>query len=258
MYRSHQGIHYFICTTIALFVIGMHVFYEPSILSSSRLSLEESRHAINVLRLSIGDTVYVNDGSGHLYKTSIAESNPKKVLVGALEQVPIASLKRHIHIGIGITRHADRLEWFVEKATEIGVREISLLITQHTARHKVNIERLAKISISALKQSGNVYAPVISDPVSFKSFVSQYKAPLTSMFESETLKLICTATQERSLKSVVGGNENIISLIGPEGDFTDDELQMAITNNFLPVSLGPYRLRTETAALTIASALAVM
>jgi 16S rRNA (uracil1498-N3)-methyltransferase len=167
-------------------------------------------------------------------------------------------------MAIGITKQTDRLEWFVEKATEIGVREITLLITNHTGRHKVNVERLNKIAIAALKQSGNVYLPVISLPSRFENFISKSDLSFRSRLvgreisSANSLKLICTATQETEIKNVIGQHKKVIALIGPEGDFTKDELQLAFDNGYQPVSLGPHRLRTETAALTAACALALM
>lgn len=227
----------------------MHVFYQPDVADTLTLSNEESKHAVNVLRMTNGDVIYVNDGVGNLFQAKIIESHPKKVLLEIVERVKTKSVRRHIHIAIALTKQADRLEWFTEKATELGVRNITLLITQHTGRHKVNVERLNKIAIAALKQSGNVYLPVISEPTPFKTFIHE---PLSS------LKLVCTATDDHDIKSVVGQHMDVIALVGPEGDFTNEELKLAIDNGYQPVSLGPNRLRTETAAMAVACALAMM
>jgi 16S rRNA (uracil1498-N3)-methyltransferase len=227
----------------------MHVFYEPRIRETLALSDEESKHAVNVLRMTNGQVLYVNDGGGNMFKARIAEAHPKKVTVEIVERVQTKNMPRHIHIAVGITRQTDRLEWFVEKATEVGVREITLLVTQNTARHKVNVDRLNKIAVAAIKQSGNVFLPSISEPTPFKLFVGR---------PNDALKLICTAAQDRDVKSIVNQHENVIALVGPEGDFTEEELTLAHQNGFQPVSLGPYRLRTETAALSVACALALL
>lgn len=227
----------------------MHVFYEPRITETLTLSDEESKHAVHVLRMTNGQLLHINDGSGNLFKAKIVEAHPKKTKVELLERVQTKTVPRHVHIAIGITRQADRLEWFVEKATEVGVKQITLLVTQNTARHKLNHDRLNKIAVSALKQSGNVFLPIISAPTPLKQFVQQ---------PNDHLKLVCTATHDNDIKSVLGNHQNVIALVGPEGDFTDNELQLAIENNFKPVSLGPYRLRTETAALTAACALTLL
>lgn len=227
----------------------MHVFYEPHILETLALSDEESKHAVNVLRMANGETLYINDGGGNLFYARIVEAHPKKVKIEITNRVQTKTVPRNICIAIALTRQADRLEWFVEKATEIGVRRIALLVTQNTARHKVSVERLNRIAIAALKQSGNVFLPIISAPTAFKTFLHQ---------PDDSLKLICTATHETDLKNVVGNNMNVIALVGPEGDFTEDEMKLALENNYTPVKLGPHRLRTETAAIVAATALALL
>src|SRR5687768_7831542 len=120
----------------------MHVFYEPRIRESLTLSDEESKHAVHVLRMKNGDLIFVNDGVGNLYEARIVEAHAKKTTVEITRRAETKTPPRHIHIAIGITRQADRLEWFTEKATEIGVRKITLLVTHNTGRHKVNIDRL--------------------------------------------------------------------------------------------------------------------
>ena len=227
----------------------MHVFYEPRISETLTLSDEESKHAVNVLRMTNGETLYVNDGGGNLFYARIVEAHPKKVKVELTNRVQTKTVPRQIRIAVALTRQADRLEWFVEKATELGVRRIALVVTHNTGRHKLNVERLNKIAIAALKQSGNVYLPIITEPTPFKTFIQQ---------PDDSLKLICTAAHETDLKNVVANSMNVTALVGPEGDFTDDEMKLAIDHQYIPVNLGPHRLRTETAAITAAAALALL
>ena len=119
----------------------MHVFYEPRIAETLALSNEEAKHAVNVLRMQNGDVLYVNDGSGNLFQARIVESHPKKVTLEIVERVQTKTAPRRVRIAVALTRQADRLEWFVEKATEFGVRDITLLVTHNTGRHKVNVDR---------------------------------------------------------------------------------------------------------------------
>ena len=230
--------------------VHMHVFYAPGVFESLTLPEDESKHAVNVLRLNTGDALHVTDGQGRMFIASIADAHPKRVRLAALRPDNVAVAPRAVCIAVGITRQADRLEWFVEKATELGVRHIAPLLTERTGRHKLNTERLRKIAVAALKQSGNVFLPIVDEPVAFKLFLQQ---------PDDAFKIICTATaHEAGIKNVVGNNMNVTALVGPEGDFTDDELALALQHGFAPVNLGPYRLRTETAAMAAACAFALL
>ena len=230
--------------------VRMHVFYAPGVADALTLPEDESKHAVNVLRMKTGDALHVLDGEGRMFIASVADAHPKRVRLANVRAVDVTTSRRTVCLAVGVTRQADRLEWLVEKATELGVRRFVPLLTERTGRHKLNTERLRKIAIAAIKQSGNVYLPVVDEPVAFKLFLQQ---------PSDAFKIICTATaHEAGIKNVVTDHANVTALVGPEGDFTDGELALAMQHGFTPVNLGPYRLRTETAAMAAACALALL
>lgn len=222
----------------------MHLFYVPNI-SGAEVILDEteSKHAIRVLRLQTGDLVQIVDGTGGLFKAEIADANPKKCKLAIIEsEWNFGKRNFHLHIAIAPTKNNERLEWFLEKATEIGIGEITPLISERSERKTVNPERLEKILVSAMKQSVKAYLPRLNSPQSFKELVKQ---------PSNGKKFIAYIEEKQSvhLKNVVGKNDNVLVLIGPEGDFSPAEVQLALQNGFQPVSLGDSRLRTETAGI---------
>ena len=153
-----------------------------------------------------------------------------------------APSKYHLHLAVAPTKMNDRYEWFLEKATEIGIHEITPIICDRSERKVINTERFDKIILTALKQSNELFLPKLNEAITFKEFVK---------LKNEGKKLIahCEETNKKTLKSVLAPNENITILIGPEGDFSEKEIEAALENNYIPVSLGSTRLRTETAAI---------
>lgn len=224
----------------------MHIFYTPDVQGESyTLSEAESKHCVKVLRLSEGDTINLVDGKGGLYQAEIALAHPKKCQL-AVKQTKKAFEKKsyYLHIAIAPTKSINRFEWFLEKATEIGIDEISPLLTQNSERTVLKTERLQKIITSAMKQSVKAYRPKLNQ-------IQRYIDFLNSSANYNTAKLIatCNDTNKVPLKDVCTNPSELLILIGPEGDFSPDEIELAIKNRFQPVSLGSSRLRTETAGI---------
>jgi 16S rRNA (uracil1498-N3)-methyltransferase len=223
----------------------MQLFYTPDITDSPLyyLSEEESKHAIRVLRLQNADHVQLIDGRGGLYEAEIVDPHPKKVALKLLSrQLEFGKRGHYLHIAVAPTKNIERLEWFLEKATEIGIDEISLIICQRSERKEAKAERLNKIITAAIKQSLKAYHPILNEPVPFSKFIAQSKA---------TQKMIahCEPGEKSDLRQLVKPNGNYLILIGPEGDFAPKEIADALQYGFEPITLGNSRLRTETAAL---------
>ena len=221
----------------------MHLFYIPGVSGNSiQLDETESKHAIRVLRLEKGEKVNVVDGKGGFYLAEITDANPKKCLLQILDKKTAFGKRNfHLHIAIAPTKNNDRFEWFLEKATEIGIDEITPLITEHSERKVVNTERFEKILVSAVKQSVKAYLPQLNEPVTFKELVKQ---PGTQKFIAYV-----DENHRDHLKNLIQKDDNVLVLIGPEGDFSKTEIELALKNGFVPVSLGASRLRTETAGV---------
>jgi len=222
----------------------MHLFHSPEISSDIfTLSPEESKHCIKVLRLDTGDHVHLTDGNGNLYKTRILDADVKKCILEIQEVTKEYNKKDFkIHMAIAPTKNIGRFEWFLEKATEIGIDEITPFICEHSERKVIKPERLNKVIIAAMKQSLKAYLPVLNPAISFKEFAAKN-------FDSERYIAYCSDKYRDNLKDVYKKQKNAVIMIGPEGDFSQVEIDFAIDTGFKPVSLGPERLRTETAAL---------
>lgn len=192
--------------------------------------------------MQMGDTIELTDGYGFLYNAFISDADSKKCSFTIVEKREIPKRDFTISIAIAPTKNMDRTEWFVEKAVEIGVDKIHLIVCKNSERKNVNTDRLHKIVVSAMKQSGQARLPFISDLIPFKQIINDEAAQ----------KFICyvDATNPDQLKSLAVPNQSYLVLIGPEGDFSKEEIQSASEKGFRKVSLGPNRLRTETAALT--------
>jgi len=212
------------------------------------LSAEESKHCVRVLRHKNGDIVNVIDGKGNFYETEITDANPQKCSVKIISKKQIASPKNYrLHIAISPTKNADRIEWMLEKCTELGVDEFSFIICKRTEKTGVKIDRLKKIAESAVKQSIQAMLPVINEAQTFKEFVVK-QTNTSSKYIAH-----CLEEDKTDLKNILQNPTSLI-LIGPEGDFTEDEIKLAIENKFQTISLGKNRLRTETASLYAAAA----
>ena len=233
----------------------MHLFYTPDISSNSyTLNEEESKHAIRVLRLAIGDKIQLIDGIGGWYEAEITDDNQKRCTVSIIDtKKEVGKRKWNLHIAIAPTKNMDRLEWFVEKATEMGIDEISLIDCKNSERTIVKSERIQKVVISAIKQSLKAYLPKTNDVVDFKKFIASAKD-----FKGEKFIAHCQTTGMSHIKSQYTTKQSALVLIGPEGDFTIDEVKLALDNGFKEISLGESRLRTETAALYACAALNVI
>ncbi|MCD0468558.1 16S rRNA (uracil(1498)-N(3))-methyltransferase [Flavobacterium sp. JAS] len=223
----------------------MQLFYNPDIDETTEtffFDKEESRHIIKVLRKKDSDILHVTNGLGLLFETEITLASDNKCIVEVLSIKKTPQPKFRLHLAVAPTKMNDRFEWFLEKATEIGIQEITPIICDRSERKVINLERFEKIILSAMKQSNETYLPKLNEAISFKEFIKQ---------KNEGLQLIahCEETDKKSLKDVLKPNENITLLIGPEGDFSEKEIALALENNFQPVTLGNTRLRTETAAV---------
>ena len=227
----------------------MQLFYCKDITPNAfcTLDAEESRHAVRVLRLREGDELNVTDGRGNLYCCQIVEANDKACVVEASELLsafhfPLSTL----HLAVAPTKNPSRMEWLVEKSVEIGVGEITLLNCDHSERSFLKTDRLEKLAVSAMKQSLHTVLPEIHPAVSLRDLLSTFRFPLS------TQKFIahCEADKPRTpLATALQPGKDAVVLIGPEGDFSEEEIALALECGFQPVSLGPSRLRTETAAL---------
>jgi 16S rRNA (uracil1498-N3)-methyltransferase len=223
----------------------MQLFYNPDIDESTEsfsFDKEESRHIIKVLRKKDSDILHVTNGLGLLFETEITLASDNKCIVQVLSIKKTDEPKFRLHLAVAPTKMNDRFEWFLEKATEIGIHEITPIICDRSERKVINLERFEKIILSAMKQSNETYLPKLNEAISFKEFIKQ---------KNEGLQLIahCEETDKKSLKDVLKPNESVTMLIGPEGDFSEKEIALALENNYQPVTLGNTRLRTETAAI---------
>ncbi len=221
----------------------MHLFYTPDILSCTELPEEEATHALRVLRLQSGDLITLTDGNGNFYQAEITTASHKRCLLRILETTPHPPLwKGHLHIALAPTKNMDRMEWLAEKATEIGIDELSFLNCRFSERKIIKTERIRKIMIAAIKQSLKARLPQVNEIEDFNHFV-------TRPFNGQKFIAHCYEGDKPFLPDVLHPGEDALVLIGPEGDFSEEEVQNAIANGFLPISLGRSRLRTETAAL---------
>ncbi len=228
------------------------IFYTPNISVNHELPEEEAKHAIRVLRLSEGSEVLLIDGKGYFYKALIEQANPKHCTVSIIERWPQPSLWNfRLHIAIAPTKNMDRIEWFCEKATEIGIDEISFLNCRYSERREIKTSRIDKILVSAIKQSQKAILPKISNILPFKNFVTQ-------SFKGRKFIAHCEEGEKHLLKQLYKPHEEALVLIGPEGDFSAEEIQLALHHGFEPVSLGNSRLRTETAALVACQTLHII
>ncbi|QAA83013.1 16S rRNA (uracil(1498)-N(3))-methyltransferase [Aequorivita sp. H23M31] len=224
----------------------MQLFYNPNILDSEKqvtFDKEESKHIVRVLRMKEGDCFKITNGKGLIFEAEIISAQPKECIAQILSQEILEPMKYHLHLAVAPTKLNDRYEWFLEKATEIGISEITPLICDHSERKTIKLERYEKIIQSAMKQSLKAYIPTLNEVISFTDFMNS-EFPKTMKFIAH-----CENTDKKSLKSLLTPKKNITILIGPEGDFSPEEIQLAKKNGFSPVTLGESRLRTETAAI---------
>ena len=221
----------------------MHVFYTPDIMNNPELPEEEAGHCVRVLRLNIGDEILLTDGNGYFYKAAISSATGKRCQVRIIEKIYQEPLwKGHLHIAMAPTKMMDRIEWFAEKATEIGIDELTFLNCRYSERKVIKTERIEKIVVSAVKQSLKARKPVINEMTYFEKF-------LQTDFKGDKFIAHCNEGEKNLLKDAITPGNDALVLIGPEGDFSKEEVEKAIERGFKPISLGKSRLRTETAAL---------
>lgn len=231
----------------------MVVFYHPDLSDSViTLSNEESRHCVKALRHREGDEVAVTDGTGRMAKGRIVAASPSDCVVNIMEIAETEPRRLRLHIAVAPTKNSDRIEWFVEKAVEIGIERISFIICEHSERPKIDLDRLHRIAVAALKQSQTTMLPEMK-LLSFTEFIENQK-------DSSDAKYIAWCDNENTAQFV---NEpvregEILLLIGPEGDFSENEIAVCKSLNFKEIKLGNRRLRTETAALYGCVAVAAM
>lgn len=222
-------------------------FYVPDALHMSELPDDEAVHAVRVLRLTAGDEMMLMDGVGSFHRAKVTLATPKRCLYEITESLPQEpQWQGCVHLAIAPTKLMDRMEWLVEKATEVGLDELTFLDCQFSERRSLKLPRIEKIVISAMKQSRKAYVPVLNDMTDFKVFITNHstgrryiahcydEVPRVNLFDE-----LCYGEPD----------EDALVLIGPEGDFSIEEVRMAVEVGFVSVDLGKSRLRTETAGL---------
>ena len=234
----------------------MQLFYNPDLGPTSKeitFDKDESRHIIRVLRKKEGDVLHITNGKGFLFSAEIILGNDKKCIASIIksEEKP-RTRDYYLHVAIAPTKNNDRFEWFLEKATEIGIDEITPIICENSERKVVKTERFLRIVQAAMKQSLQFTLPKLNEPVKFSDFIDQD-------FSGETFIAHCEEHIEKKvLKNIATPNDSYTILIGPEGDFSSKEIQQSLTKKFTPISLGENRLRTETAGLNVVQSIAYL
>ncbi len=230
------------------------LFYNSNLKENSErfsFSPEESKHIVKVLRKKVGDILLITNGSGLVFKARIIDTSHKKCEAAILSFEKKIEPMHHLHLVVAPTKNNDRFEWFLEKATEIGINEITPIICERSERKVIKLERMQKVIQSAMKQSLQAFLPKINEPIALNDYLAK---------EQEGLLFIahCAEGEKLELKRRVAADKDITVLIGPEGDFTESEIKTALEAGFLPVSLGKNRLRTETAALVACTTVAII
>ncbi len=240
----------------------MFLFYTPDIATDHFLSEEESAHCVRVLRLTKGDNILLTDGKGTTYEARVINPNPRhcefEILNSERQQ---KTWNYYLHIGIAPTKNIERLEWMVEKCTEIGIDEITPLLCRFSERKVLNLERLQRVMVSAAKQSLKAYMPKLNPLTEYDTFIRQsteqqrfiahcYKDDKTQLANAVSIR----QSENNGQQSDIG---SILVLIGPEGDFSEQEVEHALSSGFRPVALGNERLRTETAGIVACHTIAV-
>jgi 16S rRNA (uracil1498-N3)-methyltransferase len=232
----------------------MQLFYNSEIKNGDStffFDKEESKHIVKVLRKKESDKIFITNGLGFLFESEIILVSEKKCEVKITKETFKEPDSFYTHIAVAPTKMNDRLEWFLEKATEIGIHEITPIICDHSERKVYKIDRAEKIIQAAMKQSLHYYLPKINEPVSFSQFVK-------SNINGQKFIAHCEETDKKVFQKEIAKNEKVTILIGPEGDFSTKEINLAIENEFIPVTLGNTRLRTETAALVACHTIALL
>ncbi len=233
----------------------MQLFYAPEIsLPRYTLPEEESKHCVRVLRMSVGDELHLTDGKGNMYRCKVVSDNVKRCEVEVVETWPeYERMSYGLTMCVAPTKNIDRFEWFLEKATEIGISEVYPLECDHSERRQIKLEREEKVITAAVKQSLKAYHPVLHDLTSVRDIIAMD-------FEGEKYIAHCDSSfgERPYLGNLVKKGANTLILIGPEGDFSKEEINFALQNGFKAISLGRERLRTETAAVVATTVVATI
>ncbi len=223
----------------------MQLFYSPDIYSDTetyRFDKEESKHIIRVLRKKEGDNISITNGKGYLFSCEITLASEKKCEVKIVKSEWFEPNDYYLHLAVAPTKLNDRYEWFLEKATEIGVHEITPIICEHSERKEVKIERFQKIILAAMKQSLHYYLPKLNEAINFADYIK-------TVHQGQLYIAHCEEDDKKELAHEIAPKQPVTVLIGPEGDFSEREIKTAVSAGYIPVSLGKTRLRTETAAV---------
>lgn len=242
--------HRFNFTTFQHIMSALPYFFEPSIEASiTHFALSEltSKHCIQVLRMRAGESLHLTDGVGNLYTASIVEPDKKNTVVKIDTVVHTPRPQKNVCIAIGLLKNTGRFEWFLEKATEMGVTKIVPLICERSERSNLKQDRMQGVLVAALIQSKQTWLPVLTEPLTVAAFIKEHPS-------EQKLIAHCEESNKTELKDIANSNDTSI-LIGPEGDFTPTEIETALSANYSPVSLGSTRLRTETAGMVAAALL---
>ena len=225
-------------------------FYEPLVatgMTQFTMSEASSKHCVQVLRMDVGEQVDITNGQGGLFHATIEVAHKKNALVTITSATQTVRPKQHLHLAISLLKNAVRLEWLFEKATEMGLTTITPLLCERTIHERFKTERMQQIIESAMIQSQQTWLPYLAEPTPCLQFIEQ-------VVGAQKLIAHCAPLKKRMIKSILPSND-IVLLIGPEGDFAPSEIEAAMAKAFTPVDLGPTRLRTETAGIFALSVL---
>ena len=232
----------------------MQLFYNPNVSETDSIfnfDKDESRHIVKVLRKKVGDTLHITNGKGWLFTTELISAEQKHCSAKIISKQEHKKGNYKLHLAVAPTKMNDRFEWFLEKATEIGVDTITPILCDHSERKVIKTKRFEKIIQSAMKQSLQYHLPELKPLTAFYDFIKQD-------FTGQIFIAHCEETERKSLKSQINPDTDITILIGPEGDFSVKEIAIALQQNYIPVTLGNTRLRTETAAITACHSVAIL
>jgi len=232
----------------------MQLFYSPDLTpetSHYTFSKEESRHIVRVLRKKENDILHITNGKGYIFSAKVMLADQKNCIVEVTSFEFQKSKNYRLHLAVAPTKMNDRYEWFLEKATEIGIDTITPIICDRSERKVIKAERFEKIIQAATKQSLTPYFPELNPLTSFKEFINSHT-------NDQLFIAHCEVNQKQSLKQALEINKDVTILIGPEGDFSSKEIELALNNNYVPVTLGDTRLRTETAAIVACHSVAFL
>ena len=232
----------------------MQLFYHPELEAKTEQFIfppDESRHISKVLRKSSGDILQITNGKGLWFEAEILVPDHKKCSAKIISQTQVPPKPYELHMAVAPTKLNDRFEWFLEKATEIGVHQITPIICDHSERKVIKMDRMEKVIQAAMKQSLQSYLPQLNPAISFKEYLTQPK-------NGELYIAHCEEDKKKELSHCAVAKKNTTVLIGPEGDFSPEEIQLALDNGFRAVALGNTRLRTETAAIVACTTIALI